>query len=206
MGSVKFFVALEPFETVLRIYWRTFMWYHLCIKDREVLTMEFQKLVTERFSVLEYERRDVAPELVQTILEAGLAAPTACNFQPQRIKVIQSDADRAALSRVVSSRYDVPLAFLVCYDRRACWIRPMDGKSSGDIDAAIVTTHMMLQATELGLGSIWVMYWDPVKMKQEFSLSEDLEPVALLIVGHKSPEAAPRKGHCISKSLEEVLI
>ena len=80
MGSVKFFVALEPFETVLRIYWRTFMWYHLCIKDREVLTMEFQKLVTERFSVLEYERRDVAPELVQTILEAGLAAPTACNF------------------------------------------------------------------------------------------------------------------------------
>ena len=142
MGSVKFFVALEPFETVLRIYWRTFMWYHLCIKDREVLTMEFQKLVTERFSVLEYERRDVAPELVQTILEAGLAAPTACNFQPQRIKVIQSDADRAALSRVVSSRYDVPLAFLVCYDRRACWIRPMDGKSSGDIDAAIVTTHI----------------------------------------------------------------
>ena len=142
MGSVKFFVALEPFETVLRIYWRTFMWYHLCIKDREVLTMEFQKLVTERFSVLEYERRDVAPELMQTILEAGLAAPTACNFQPQRIKVIQSDADRAALSRVVSSRYDVPLAFLFCYDRRACWIRPMDGKSSGDIDAAIVTTHI----------------------------------------------------------------
>ena len=142
MGSVKFFVALEPFETVLRIYWRTFMWYHLCIKDREVLTMEFQKLVTERFSVLEYERRDVAPELVQTILEAGLPAPTACNFQPQRIKVIQSDADRAALSRVVSSRYDVPLAFLFCYDRRACWIRPMDGKSSGDIDAAIVTTHI----------------------------------------------------------------
>ena len=68
MGSVKFFVALEPFETVLKIYRPTSMWYHLCIKDREVLTMEFQKLATERFSVLEYERRDVAPELVQTIL------------------------------------------------------------------------------------------------------------------------------------------
>ena len=168
--------------------------------------MEFQKLIRERFSVLEYELRDVEPELVRTILEAGLAAPTACNFQPQRIKVICTDADRAALGRVVPGPYHVPLAFLVCYDLRECWVRPMDGKSSGEIDAAIVTTHMMLQAAELGLGSIWVMYWDPVKMKQEFSLSEDLEPAALLIVGHKSPEAAPRNGHLTSKSLEEVLI
>ena len=47
--------------------------------------MDFRELVTERFSVLEYERRTVAPDLVQTILEAGLAAPTACNLQPQRI-------------------------------------------------------------------------------------------------------------------------
>lgn len=47
--------------------------------------MDFRDLVTERFSVLEYERRTVAPDLVQTIPEAGLAAPTACNLQPQRI-------------------------------------------------------------------------------------------------------------------------
>ena len=46
--------------------------------------MDFRDLVTERFSVLEYERRIVAPELVQTIPEAGVAAPTAFNLQPQR--------------------------------------------------------------------------------------------------------------------------
>ena len=112
--------------------------------------MDFRELVTERFSVLEYERRTVAPDLVQTILEAGLAAPTACNLQPQRILMIHDEATRSMLSRVVPSRFYVPLAFLVCYDRRECWIRPMDGKSSGEIDAAIVTTHMMLQATVWG--------------------------------------------------------
>ena len=35
----------------------------------------------------------------------------------------------------------------------------MDGKNSGDIDASIVATHMMLEIADLGLGSIWVMYW-----------------------------------------------
>lgn len=168
--------------------------------------MEYQQLIHERFSVLEYEQRDVAPELVRAIIEAGLAAPTACNFQPQRIKVIDDDASRAALARVVPSRYYVPLAFLVCFDRRECWVRPMDGKASGEIDAAIVTTHMMLRTADLGLGSIWVMHWDPERMKQEFSLDNNLEPVALLIAGHKAPEAHPKKGHLASKNIGEILI
>lgn len=168
--------------------------------------MDFHKLVKERFSVLEYERRDVSPALVRSILDAALAAPTACNLQPQRILVINDTESREKLSRVVPSRYYVPLAFLVCYDRRACWVRPGDGKSSGEIDAAIVTTHMMLQATDLGLGSIWVMNWDPKQMKQEFSLPEELEPAALLIAGHKAESALPKKGHLSSKELEEILI
>ena len=82
----------------------------------------------------------------------------------------------------------------------------MDGKRSGDIDASIVATHMMLEATELGLGSIWVMYWDPEKMRSEFGLDEKLEPVALLIVGYKSEMARPRKGHITSKSKEDILL
>lgn len=65
---------------------------------------------------------------------------------------------------------------------------------------------MMLQAADLGLGSIWVMYWDPERMKQEFSLDADLEPAALQIVGHKAAEAHPKKGHQISKNTDEILI
>lgn len=168
--------------------------------------MNFSELVRGRFSVLEYQRRPVEPEYVEQILAAGLAAPKACNLQPWRVRVIRDDDGRETLNRVVPSRYYVPLAFLVCYDSGECWERPMDGKLSGEIDSSIAATHMMLQATELGLGSIWVMYWDPARMKREFSLPENLEPVALLIVGHKSPEAHPYKGHLTSKTIEEILI
>ena len=82
----------------------------------------------------------------------------------------------------------------------------MDGKSSGDIDASIVSTHMMLEATDLGLGSNWVMFWSPDKMREEFELESNMEPVALLIVGYKSDEAKPRKGHLESISIEEMLL
>ena len=168
--------------------------------------MDFLQLAQERFSVLEYDRRPVEQSKIDRIIEAGLAAPTACNFQPQRVLVIDSDEKRQKLNRVVPSKYYVPAAFLICYHREECWTRQMDGKRSGDIAASIVATHMMLEATELGLGSIWVMYWDPEKMRSEFGLDEKLEPVALLIVGYKSEMARPRKGHITSKSKEDILL
>ena len=168
--------------------------------------MDFLELAKKRFSVLEYSTQDVEKDKIDRIVEAALAAPTACNNQPQRILVINDEEGRKKLNRVVPSRYYVPLAFLVCYDKSECWIRPMDGKASGDIDASIVATHMILQMTDLGLGSIWVMYWDPERMKEEFELDDGLEPVALLITGHKAEEAHPRKGHLTSKSKEQVML
>lgn len=168
--------------------------------------MEFLELARSRYSVLEYVQRPVEREKVDRILDAALAAPTACNRQPQRILVIDSDEKREKLNRVVSSRTYVPAAFLVCCDRNETWIRPMDGKSSGDIDVSIVTTHMMLEATQLGLGSIWVMYWDPEKMRTEFGLPENLEPTALLIVGYRAADAHPRPGHLHRKTKEEILL
>ncbi len=168
--------------------------------------MDFLTLARERFSVLEYEHREVEPEKLNAILDAALAAPTACNNQPQRIVVIDTEEKRAKLQTAAPSRYFAPAAFLVCCDKRECWVRPMDGRSSGEIDASIAATHMMLEAADLGLGSIWVMYWDAQRMKEAFALEEHIEPVALLIVGYKAEGAKPRPGHFASKTREDILL
>lgn len=44
-----------------------------------------------------------------------------------------------------------------------------------DIDASIITDHMMLTATEQGLGSVWICYFKPDILKNEFNLPEELE-------------------------------
>lgn len=59
------------------------------------------------------------------------------------------------------------------------WVRPFDQKQTGDIDAAILTDHMMLEATELGLGTVWVCYFQPDVIRKEFDLPDNLEPTPL---------------------------
>ena len=65
-----------------------------------------------------------------------------------------------------------------------------DQKQTGDIDASILTDHMMLQATELGLGTVWVCYFDPDVLLQEFDLPANLEPVNILVVGYFNEKPA----------------
>lgn len=167
--------------------------------------MRFLDLAEQRFSVLQFDPRPIEQEKLDAILRAGQLAPTACNFQPQRILALTSAARIAQLQDVTRCKLPFAAAMLVCYDKTACWYRPCDGTSSGEIDASIVTTHMMLEATELGLGSIWVMSWNPEKMRDAFAIPESFEPVSLLILGYKAESAAPRSGHLSRKPLQETV-
>lgn len=167
--------------------------------------MDFLELSKKRYSVLHYQKECIPDDIIGKILEAGISAPTACNFQPQKIKLINTDNGRARLNRVVPSKYYVPAAFLVCYDKTICWKRKFDGRSSGEIDASIVTTHMMMEATELGLGSTWVMYWDPNTMRDEFEIPQQYEPVSLLIVGYPDKSIEPHKEHFVRKDISDVM-
>ena len=47
---------------------------------------------------------------------------------------------------------------------------------------------MMLEATELGLGSVWICYFEPDVLKKEFELPENLEPINILAIGYANEE------------------
>ena len=79
---------------------------------------------------------------------------------------------------------------IVCADHNKAWVRPFDQKQTGDIDASILTDHMMLQATELGLGTVWVCYFKPDVLRKEFDLPDNLEPINILVIGYSDDEPA----------------
>ena len=54
----------------------------------------------------------------------------------------------------------------------------------------ILTDHMMLQATELGLGTVWVCYFKPDVLREEFQLPDNLEPVNILVIGYSADKLA----------------
>ena len=167
--------------------------------------MGFLELAKSRFSVREFSDQKIGKDAVEKILEAGRVAPTAHNYQPQRLFVIESEEGLAKLRKCTTSHYNAPLAVLVCFDKDECWKREYDGKASGDIDAAIVCTHMMLEAADLGIGSTWVMHYIPEAVKEEFELPDNLESTAILVMGYAKEGLAPSPMHSENKPVGETV-
>ena len=155
--------------------------------------MDFLELASQRYSVRKYQDRPVPQEDIDRVLLAGQLAPTAHNNQPQQIFAVNSAAGLSLLEKCTVCHYGAPLAFLICYDKDRAWVREYDGKCSGDVDASIVTTHMMLEAASLGLGSTWIMYFIPEAVRTEFALPENIEPTAILYMGYA--DDAPSSAH-----------
>lgn len=165
----------------------------------------FLELAEKRYSVRKFSDRPVEQEKLEQILHAGLVAPTACNKQPFRILVITEKSGLEKLKKCTRCAFDAPAALLVCSHNDECWKRSYDGKPSGEIDASIVTTHCMLAAASLGIGTCWVMHFRPQAVREEFGVPKELEPVALLITGYPAPDAAPYPGHTEFRPQEELV-
>jgi len=171
--------------------------------------MNFLELAKKRYSVRSYTNEKVTGDNLELILEAGRVAPTGKNTQTQQLFVVQSDEALAKVKKAARI-YDAPVAIVVCAETEKAWIRPYDGKNIADIDASIVTAHMMLQATELGLGSLWVCWFDPAVIRKEFALPDNLEPVNILLVGHANeekptPAMSPDRHNKLRKPLSDTV-
>ena len=167
--------------------------------------MSFYDLAKNRFSVRKFKNQHLSQEKIDKILEYGNLAPTGCNFQPQKIYVLNSDSAMEKLKPCTRCHFDAPCAMLVCYDKNQCWTRKYDGNQSGIIDASIVCTHLMLGAWEEGIGSCWVMHFDPFKIREAFSIPENIEPVALLVMGEPADGVLPLDLHEKCKPISETV-
>ena len=151
--------------------------------------MNFIEIAKRRYACRTYKADKVEKEKLNLILEAAQVAPTGANRQPQKLIVVQEKEGLAKIAKAADI-YNAPLAIIVCGDHTRAWKRPYDGKKLTDIDTSIVTDHMMLQATELGLGTVWVCYFKPDVLRKEFSIPENLEPEHILVIGYSDEEPA----------------
>lgn len=166
--------------------------------------MDFLELAKNRYSCRYFSDKPIKQEDINKILEVARLAPTGRNTQSQRILVLTDKEELAKLSGCTPYGWNAPLVFIICYDKNESWKRRSDGFDGGMHDSCIVTTHMMLEVTDLGLGSTWVGAFDPIKLKEIYNLPENYEVVAILPVGYPSEEAHPSKLHDDRKSVEEI--
>jgi len=156
--------------------------------------MSFLDLAKARSSVRKYTSRKVEPETMNIILEAARVAPTAANRQPVRLLVVQEESALAKVGKAAAI-FDAPLVVVVLADHSKAWRRSFDGKVTTDIDASILTDHMMLAAADLGLGSVWVCWFKPDVLKREFAIPDNLEPINILALGYSAETPADPERH-----------
>lgn len=146
---------------------------------------------------------------LNVILEAGRLAPTAANRQPQKIYVVRSADSMAKLCGLCRMTYGAPMALMICYDENIRWKSTVatfgEDYEGGEVDAAIVTSAMMMQATELGLGSLWVRGMNAQLIHDEFGLPENEHLVAMLMLGYADEEASANKRRSARKPLKETV-
>lgn len=168
--------------------------------------MSFIETAKRRYSCRAYKDKRVEKEKLDLILEAAHVAPTGANRQPHQLIVVQNEKGLKKISHAADI-YGAPLAVIVCADSSKAWKRPFDGKRLTDIDASIVTDHMMLQATELGLGTVWVCYFKPDVLKEEFHIPENLEPINILVIGYANDKSLGEDRHNRTrKPLSEIVV
>lgn len=167
--------------------------------------MEFTNVIEKRYSCKNYSARKVEDEKLTAILNAGRVAPTAKNFQEQRIYVVRSEEGLAKIDAATPCRYGAPVCLVVAYDRSNMFTYPGGKHTSGAEDAAIVATHMLLAAANAGVDSCWINFFDPEKLAAELGLPENEEVLMLMDLGYAAEGAGPLANHGLRKPLEETV-
>ena len=142
--------------------------------------------IYERVSIRRYEDKLVEDEKLVELLRAGMQAPSAANQQPWEFYLVTDKQKLSELSK--SHQYAGPVgraaaAIVVC-SRKDGLIFPW----YSDIDCAICSENILLRATELGLGSVWLGIAPEkdrmAKLKEILSIPDTLEAFALIAVGY----------------------
>lgn len=168
--------------------------------------MDFLTLAKKRCSTRAYTAQKVESEKLDQLLEAARVAPTAANRQPCKILAVQTEEGLEKVGKAANI-YGAPLALIVCADHEKAWTRPFDQKQSCDIDASILTDHMMLQAADLGLGSVWICFFKPDVLRAEFSLPDNMEPINILAVGYAAETFASPDRHSETRNpIQELVV
>ena len=166
--------------------------------------MSFTEMVRQRYSVRKFDDRPVEKEKLDKILEAGRLAPTGCNYQPQRILVVQGE-DLARMSLCTPMRFGQSAVLVVCWDSRESW-KHRNGRDYGLVDGTIVLTQMMYEAQELGIGSLIVGVYKEDLLRERFHIPGHYEIGCMLMLGYPTEDCVPHpKLHGVRKPVEETV-
>jgi nitroreductase len=155
------------------------------------------KNIMTRTSVRKYANEAVTKADIETMLRAGMAAPTAVNKQPWHFVVV-TDREQlnalAAANRGTGMAAKAPLAIVVCGDMQ----KTLSGIGQGFWvqDCSAATENILLAANALGLGGVWTgLYPNEERanaVRDVLKAPEHIVPLCVIVIGHPAETPTPK--------------
>ena len=160
--------------------------------------MEFEEVIRKRTSVRKFSDKKIEKDKLDKILEAGRLAPTAKNSQPIKIYLVQTDDGIMKIDKATRCRYGANTVLIICGNKDEAYHK--GEYSTYEMDSCIVATHMMLEATNVGIDNIWIESFDENILREEFNI-----PVCLLPLGYKTEDCPINPLHSKRKDIQELV-
>lgn len=149
--------------------------------------------IFRRRSIRKYTDEQVSEELLEKIIRAGMAAPSAGNEQPWHFVIINDEKILKEIPKFHPYSSMLPgakVAIAVCADLN---LQRYEGYWVQDCSAA--TQNMLLMADELGLGSVWLGVYPTeervIGMKKLLNLPDNIIPFSILPIGYPGEKKEP---------------
>ena len=153
--------------------------------------------IMTRTSIRQYTDQAISSDTIETLLRAGMAAPTAVNKQPWHfIAVTSKDKLKEMAVNNPNARMleQAPLAIMVCGDMQ----KALEGeaRASWTLDCSAATENILLAAHALGLGAVWTALYLREERAQStiaaLKLPDHIVPLCAIIIGYPAENPEPK--------------
>ena len=162
--------------------------------------MDFLELTKKRYSVRAYKSTPVEDEKLKHILEAARMAPTGSNQQSFQLIVVHTKGREEELRPIYDKDWFVQAPIIICACATTSQGQSYDeGRSYRNV--GIVMDHLILAATNLGLGTCWIGAFNPDAARNILELPEEVKPIVFATVGYADDGTRPK----VRKSIDELV-
>lgn len=175
--------------------------------------MEFDEVVKSRRSIRKFSALDVSDELVKSLINTALLAPSSMNGQPWRFIIVRSAAIKKQLAEIKDKycppeKREFPAAFLqeapvivvTCVERARSYDRGMES-------GILATGHLLLAAANHGLATVYLSAYKSGApevsddIRKILRLPTDIDPITIVPLGYPGDIAEPK----VVKRADEVM-
>ena len=156
--------------------------------------------IMSRTSIRQYTDEAIAESDLETLLRAGMAAPSCCNIQPWHFVVVKDQTVRQQMADAfgpAKPAAQAPVVVVVCGDMQIMNESPVkDNTDYWVCDACAATENILVAANSLGLGGVWMGVWPMqnriLKLQELLSLPEYIVPLNMIALGHPAEQPEPK--------------